>query len=47
MVFIGKSFRADKVPMLIIFLVFLAMGEVVRIVSARGRAAPMPKPQNR
>ena len=28
---------ADKVPMLIIFLVFLAMGEVVRIVSARGR----------
>ena len=28
---------ADKVPMLIIFLVFLAMGEVVRIVSACGR----------
>lgn len=28
---------ADKVPMIVIFLVFLAMGEVVRIVSARGR----------
>lgn len=28
---------ADKVPMLIIFFVLLAIGEVVRIVSARGR----------
>ena len=28
---------ADKVPMLAIFVVFLIMGEVVRIVSARGR----------
>lgn len=28
---------ADKVPMIVIFLVFLAMGEVVRIMSARGR----------
>lgn len=27
----------DKVPMIVIFLVFLVMGEVVRIVSARGR----------
>ena len=31
---------ADKVPMLIIFLVFLAMGEVVRIVSACGPRGP-------
>ena len=28
---------ADKIPMLVIFAVFLLMGEVVRIVSARGR----------
>ena len=28
---------ADKVPMLVIFFILLAVGEVVRIVSARGR----------
>lgn len=29
---------AEKVPMIVIFFVFLIMGEVVRVVSARGRA---------
>ena len=28
---------ADKVPMIAIFIIFLLLGEVVRIVSARGR----------
>ncbi|WP_165056537.1 MULTISPECIES: APC family permease [unclassified Adlercreutzia] len=28
---------ADKLPMLVIFVVFLLMGEVVRVISARGR----------
>ena len=28
---------ADKIPMIAIFVIFLVMGEVVRVVSARGR----------
>ena len=28
---------ADKVPMIAIFIIFLLMGEVLRVVSARGR----------